>query len=308
LVADAASYSGGWVSTVAVFQEAREGYHAALIQEGVLSLSPRKKPKAGRPDQIPSNADGESSTSIAIAHAILDQIQFKTKATVRLAGQVSGNLFERLTQQFVEKTFGSLKNMRPGKWDCSTAKRAISRYGEYHHLAKLSELAKRYEALAAHLGHKSGYLIAPDILLVREPETDEVINAKGLLVDDNVARRSGLRKRNNSLPLLHASISCKWTLRSDRAQNARSEALNLIRNRKGRVPHIVVVTGEPLPSRLASLALGTGDIDCVYHFALSELIASVEKLKNEEALNVVKMLADGKRLKDIADLPLDLAV
>ena len=35
-------------------------------------------------------------------------------------------------------------------------------------------------------------------------------------------------------------------MRSDRAQYSRTEALNLIRNRKGRLPHIVVVTGEPL--------------------------------------------------------------
>lgn len=294
------------MSTPALFQEARKTYHAALIQEGVLGLSARKKPKAGRPDQVPSNADGDSSTSIAIAQAILDQIQSKTKATARLAGQVSGNLFEHLTQQFVEKTFGSLKNIRPGTWDCSPAKRAISRYEQYHHLMELSELAAKHPEMAVHLG--SDYVIAPDIIIVREPEADETINSKQQLVDDTVANRSGLRRRNNALPLLHASISCKWTLRSDRAQNARSEALNLIRNRKGRVPHIVVVTGEPLPSRLASLALGTGDIDCVYHFALPELIASVDKLKNEEALNVVKMLVDGKRLKDISDLPLDLAV
>ena len=53
-------------------------------------------------------------------------------------------------------------------------------------------------------------------------------------------------------------------MRSDRAQNSRTEALNLIRNRKGNLPHIVVVTGEPMPARIASLALGTGDIDCVY--------------------------------------------
>jgi hypothetical protein len=96
--------------------------------------------------------------------------------------------------------------------------------------------------------------------------------------------------------------------RSDRAQNARSEALNLIRNRKGRVPHIAVVTGEPLPSRLASLALGTGDIDCVYHFALPELMNTVEKLGIEDSSHLVRIMVDGKRLKDIADLPLNLAV
>ena len=117
-----------------------------------------------------------------------------------------------------------------------------------------------------------------------------------------------MRDINGGLPLLHASISCKWTIRSDRVQNARSEALNLIRNRKGRLPHIVVVTGEPLPSRLSAIALGTGDIDCVYHFALPELISSVEDLGLEDTLESLKIMVQGKRLKDISDLPLDLAI
>ena len=81
--------------------------------------------------------------------------------------------------------------------------------------------------------------------------------------------------------------------------------MNLVRNRKGRLPHVVVVTAEPTPSRLASIALGTGDIDCVYHFALYELQATVEAQGMSDAAD---MLADGKRLKDISDLPLDLAV
>ena len=84
--------------------------------------------------------------------------------------------------------------------------------------------------------------------------------------------------------------------------------MNLLRNRKGRSPHIVVVTGEPTPSRLASIALGTGDIDCVYHFALPELQNAVSHSQNDEALNMLNIMVDGKRLKDIADLPLDLAV
>ncbi|MBN1975836.1 MAG: restriction endonuclease, partial [Anaerolineae bacterium] len=33
-------------------------------------------------------------------------------------------------------------------------------------------------------------------------------------------------------------MSCKWTIRSDRGQNPRTEVLNLIRNRKGHLPHI----------------------------------------------------------------------
>lgn len=108
--------------------------------------------------------------------------------------------------------------------------------------------------------------------------------------------------------MLHAVISCKWTMRSDRAQNARSEALNLIRNRKGRAPHIAVVTAEPLPSRISSLALGTGDIDCVYHFALNELVAAVSDLGSDDSRELLQIMIEGQRLKDISDLPLDLTI
>jgi hypothetical protein len=84
------------------------------------------------------------------------------------------------------------------------------------------------------------------------------------------------------------------------------EALNLIRNRKGKLPHIVAVTAEPTPIRIASLALGTGDIDCVYHFALNELKTAIENIKNEDQLDMLNMLIEGRRLRDISDLPFDL--
>ena len=87
-----------------------------------------------------------------------------------------------------------------------------------------------------------------------------------------------------------------------------SEALNLIRNRKGRLPHVAVVTAEPTPSRLASIALGTGDIDCVYHFALYELQETLTNLGMDDAADLLAVMVDGKRLKDISDLPLDLAI
>ena len=52
----------------------------------------------------------------------------------------------------------------------------------------------------------------------------------------------------------------------------------------------------------------SGDIDCVYHFALPELIQTIDSLKEESAADMLKILVEGKRLKDISDLPLDLAV
>ena len=69
-----------------------------------------------------------------------------------------------------------------------------------------------------------------------------------------------------------------------------------------------MVTAEPMPNRLASLALGTGDIDCVYHFALYELVRAVKEVGSEDAAETLETLVQGKRLKDISDLPLDLAV
>jgi hypothetical protein len=281
-------------------------YHAALLESGVLCLTPRKQPQMGLSESYPSNADGSSAASVSIARAIFDQIQTESRLGGRLAGQISGSKFEQITRSFVRETFSVLKDLRPGKWDFDPDKRSILGFEQYRHLAELSAVASKNPEIAVLLG--TDYVIAPDVLVVRHPEPDEVINARAHIVDGTVAERSSLRLRNNPLPILHASISCKWTLRSDRAQNARSEALNLIRNRKGRLPHIAVVTGEPLPSRLASLALGTGDLDCVYHFALPELIAGVQSLGIEDSANMVRIMVEGKRLKDISDLPLDLAV
>lgn len=84
--------------------------------------------------------------------------------------------------------------------------------------------------------------------------------------------------------------------------------MNLIRNRKGHLPHIVAVTAEPMPSRIASIALGTGDVDCVYHFALTELKEAIERIGSEDSSELIRTMIEGNRLKDISDLPLDLAV
>jgi hypothetical protein len=294
------------MNDTSLLRAARESFHAALLESGLLCMTARQRPKAGLPLEYPSNADGDSATSVAIAQAIYDQIQSESTVGRRMAGQISGSKFEQITRSFVQDTFGQLQALRPGKWDFTPEKKAIFRFEQYHHLADLADIAKEKAEIAVLLG--SDYIITPDVLIVREPESDEEINAAKRIVDETVAERSSLRKGNNHFPILHASISCKWTLRSDRAQNARSEGLNLIRNRKGRAPHIVVVTGEPLPSRLASIALGTGDIDCVYHFALPELLAGVSQSASDDSVKMVKIMVDGKRLKDISDLPLDLAV
>jgi len=282
-----------------VFSQARKAFHAALL-DGTLTLNA---------DGIASNADKSFKVSVAIAKGIADLLKVETGGE-RLAGQTSGSKFEGVCAAFVRETFLKLGHLRPGEWDVHQVggrnRLEIARYEQYAHLVALDRAARNDAELAAALG--SDYTITPDIVVARQTEPDNVINGPGVLIDDSVARYASLRRKNGGSPLLHASISCKWTIRSDRAQNARSEALNLVRNRKGRLPHVVVVTAEPLPSRLASIALGTGDIDCVYHFALHELQETVAAQGFDDAREMLDIMVKGKRLRDISDLPLDLAV
>ncbi|BBF66364.1 NgoMIV family type II restriction endonuclease [Acidithiobacillus ferridurans] len=281
------------------FAEARKAFHAALL-ESTLTIN-----SIG----VVSNADSSNTTSKAIAKGIAELLEAETIGE-RIAGQTSGNQFESICADFVRETFLKLGHIRPGAWDVHQVtgrnRLEIAKYEQYAHLIALDRAAKNDAELAAALG--SDYTITPDIVVVRDTIEDGVINAQICLVNDHVTTLSSLRKKNSGHPLLHASISCKWTIRSDRAQNARSEALNLVRNRKGRLPHIVVVTAEPTPSRLASIALGTGDIDCVYHFALYELQETVQTLGMDDAADLLAVMVNGNRLKDISDLPLDLAV
>lgn len=228
----------------------------------------------------------------------------------KISGQTLGKQFELLTMEFLQETFPHLQNLRPGQWSIlqlgNNNRLKTSDFEQYEHLAYLSTLTAENAQLAAALGND--YLVAPDVVIYRNLYEDVEINAEQYIVDDKISRMADIRKANGGKPLLHASVSAKYTMRSDRAQNSRTEALNLIRNRKGHLPHIVVVTAEPMPNRLASLALGTGDIDCVYHFALYELVRAVKEVGSEDAAETLETLVQGKRLKDISDLPLDLAV
>lgn len=285
--------------------DARFNFHKQLFETQTLTLT-----SAG----VPSNADTSSRTSKAVARGIVDILAAEHHHTVskaeKISGQTLGKQFETLTMNFLRQTFPHLQNLRPGRWTIlqlgNNNKLKTSDFSQYEHLAYLNELTTKNAQLAAVLGND--YLVAPDVVIYRDLCEDPEINAARRVVNGVVGTMADIRKVNGGKPLLHASISAKYTMRSDRAQNSRTEALNLIRNRKGHLPHIVVVTAEPMPNRLASLALGTGDIDCVYHFALYELIRAIKDVGSEDSWEILETLVHGKRLKDISDLPLDLAV
>ena len=289
----------------ALIEKARYDFHAKLFSTNTLTLDAKG---------IASNADSSSRASIAISKKIIDILQNEHKHLVntgtKVSGQTLGKQFEAICMNFLRDTFPKLQNLRPGKWTIlqlgNNNRLKTSDFAQYEHLAYLSALTAQNAQLAASLGND--YLVAPDVVIYRDLYEDSEINANEVIVNDDVSKMADIRKSNGGKPLLHVSVSAKFTMRSDRAQNSRTEALNLIRNRKGHLPHIVVVTAEPMPNRLASLALGTGDIDCVYHFALYELMRAVAEEGSEDAIETLETLVQGKRLKDISDLPLDLAV
>tara|TARA_Y100000813_G_scaffold197644_1_gene183422 strand:- start:2583 stop:3512 length:930 start_codon:yes stop_codon:yes gene_type:complete len=300
----------------------RKRFLASIIKDEVWSYAPASKDTHAKfgVDWVASNADVGNKLSIDVSNALIETVSQSTKTPIvkrsaKMKGQTLGNKFEASISKFITCTFRHFSHLRPGEWSIdqitSRKESVIGEYEQYAHLSSLGDLIEKNKDLRTFLGE--GYAIAPDIVVARKPEPDEEINANLFLLDDNSVLKSKLRARNHDAPndprwLLHASVSCKFTMRSDRAQNTRTEALNLIRSRKGRSPHIVAVTAEPLPSRIASLALGTGDLDCVYHFALYELFDVLRALKKDDAIDLLRTMVDGMRLKDISDLPLDLAV
>lgn len=290
----------------------RELFHKRLCESGLLVID----------NGVASNADSSSVHSSEIAYRLANALSAPSRK--KLKGQTSGAVFEQEVSTYVSRTFRELQHLRPGVWEVRSlgnrGHKVAEGLAQYEHLAHLSALVERDRYLKMAIGND--YIVSPDVIVVRSLASDDDINMGKKYIDDSVALAADIRERNGGKPILHASISAKWTIRSDRAQNSRTEALNLIRNRKGHLPHVVVVTGEPLPSRLASLALGTGDIDCVYHVALYELQQAVEEYadllvskESETNLDKAKRLREsldelvaGRRLKDISDLPLDLCV
>lgn len=273
-------------------EDLRRSYHQRICRD-VL----RKNAEG-----VPNNTDRSSPASARLGKGIVDNIGIQIEVGT-LAGQTAGRLFEEATRDFLREVFGFLSHLRPGEWEFSLGGN-IGNYEQYTHLSDLQQLIDENEELRIIFGD---YIVKPDIVVSRKSVTDSKINeSEVLLEDDGTAVHTPLRRENSEVDIMHATISCKWTIRSDRSQNARTEGLNLVRNRKGKTPHIVVVVGEPLPGRIASLAYGTGDIDCIYHFALRELMDAASDGDSESEL--LNTLVAGRRLRDISDLPFDLAI
>ena len=230
----------------------------------------------GMRGDFPNNADRDNKASVRIAKALMDLVLAGVEPRVALKEDAAGAELEKAVEAELATALPSLDPDRP--WDV-TRRRLVIQFRQYEHLSRLNELVAQDETLRVELG--GDYLIKPDVTV-------------------------GVATEGES-PMLHAAVSCKWTIRSDRVQNIRHEAHILTRNRRGRQPHIVSVTAEPLPSRLASIAMGTGEVDAVYHVALDELVTATTDVGNPKQLAILTTLIAQRRLLDYSTLAKTLA-
>jgi hypothetical protein len=271
---------------------ARKSLHADLLA-GPLSL----------PKQQPDIEDGRNRKRRRIVKRMIEAMGEAQTNPIKKAGQTKA-VFEAMVADFLKNTFLRLRHLRPGRWHIVTNPNKIAQFEQFQHIQHLRDFLKTQPDAEADLG--GACIFWPDLVISREPEQDEVLNgADDSIVCRKVAQYSPLRQTNNRHHLIHASISCKWTAWSDPSQTTRTETINLMRNRNCSIGHTIVITAEPLSGPIGSIAYGANDLQCIYHIALPELLSAYADEESDDDLSV---LVKNQRLRDISDLPLDLAV
>lgn len=232
---------------------------------------------------VPNSADADNMESIRLAAGVLaglgqdDPNGMLDFVPSKLPNDPGSQLENRVRDSLIDD-LPQLDATR--EWDVRRGQ-LISGFAQYQHLTRFDDLIKSDPNLSVSVGRD--YLIKPDVTV-------------GLIGPRAV----------NGFPFLHAAVSCKWTIRSDRVQNVRHEFNQMIRHRRGRQPHLVTVTAEPLPTRLASIARGTGEVDATYHVAFEELAQAVAASHNVGQQSAWNEVVGQGRLKDFNDLASDL--
>lgn len=229
----------------------------------------------GRRGAFPNMADKSSDQSVAIAAKALDLLGIA--GTGATAGQSAGTILEDGVLDFLA---AELPARDPSRTWLVDRRLLVKDFEQYEHLGRLHQMVLDNPTLRNEIGQD--YLVRPDVTV-------------GIDV-------------GGEFPVLHAAVSCKFTIRSDRVQNIRHEGIILTRHRRGRQPHVVTVTTEPLPSRLAAIARGTGEVDAVYHVFYDELVAAAEVVGSPEQRDILYELTEQRRLFPMEELVRSLTV
>ena len=224
---------------------------------------------------VPNSADVDNPTSLRLAAAVLtnlghDDPNVTGQAPATLPPASPGGPLELSVRDDLATALPILDPTQ--RWRVDRG-RSIVGYAQYQHLAGVDAAIADNPNLRVTIG--TDYLITPDVLVG--------IEGTPTLTDH---------------PWLHAALACKWTIRSDRVQNIRHENGNMIRHRRGRLPHLATITAEPLPTRLASIARGTGEVDVTYHIAYQELADAVAAENNPGQKTAWDEVTGQGRLRD----------
>ncbi|MFI2259847.1 NgoMIV family type II restriction endonuclease [Streptomyces tubercidicus] len=162
----------------------------------------KKADKTGR--VVPNFADSDNEQSIALAGAMLDHLGFNRALTEGLPPK-PGTVLEHRVRDDLSS---SLQNLAPSRAWRLDRKAIVTSFAQYSHLRRVDDLVKQSQELRVAIGRD--YLIRPDVTVGLE-----------------------LPAARMHAPFLHAAVSCKWTIRSDRVQNIRHEFIQMIRHRRG---------------------------------------------------------------------------
>ena len=226
-------------------------------------------------DAGPNLADLSSASSAEIAGRVYAILGITTDVIAKVDldddPESQGTALEEHLKVFIDE---ELKRLRPQAGWKVQRNVSVNSFQQYEHLEKIRDLLDRKENKELKIEIGKDYQVKTDVMVS--------------VPDPNDARKSRI---------LHAAVSSKLTIRSDRVQNIRHEFSTLIRTRNGRLPHLVVVTAEPMPSRLKSIAQGTGEADCIYHLLFDEMNQAINDLDKPSATKSIQdQIDDWKEL------------
>ncbi|MEU5437705.1 NgoMIV family type II restriction endonuclease [Streptomyces sp. NPDC020719] len=276
----------------------------------------------GYRDGRPSTSDKNDSLSIELGQAFFDMLG------VPQDKPAAQSVDKKWSAAMVEDLGRQLSDVAPHL--VVRAERRLEEFEQYAHLKALKSLAEdtapevsdALSRLEMELVPRQG--AAPGIDLAelaadlraamaaaddrRRALIDLLADESPLRLDVAVDRPDTAARNTNSgvLPHLVAGFSLKWSLRTDRLQDPRTQGAKMASMRRGRMPHFATVTMEPRPYMLGRLGRGTGDLDCVYHLALPTLIDAVEAVyvgpARSKQRDMFMRMVEQRRLRDYDDL------
>ncbi len=281
----------------------------------------------GYRDGRPNTSDSSQPHSVEIGLAFFEKIGVPK-------GSGAGKVDKLWNQRMVEDLRYQLREVAPHL--VVESESSPHEFEQYAHLKALRELSEdlssevelalsglkedvtdRYEDLdrigAARIAELVDALDrAQSAAEVRRRSLADLLGDESLLRLDVAVNRPAPVPNPSKIPHLVAGFSLKWSLRTDRLQDPRTQGAKMASLRRGRMPHFAAVTMEPRPYMLGRMGRGSGDLDCVYHLHLPALMLAVNEVYKGKPARVkmrdmFNRMVEQRRLLDYDDLVAYLA-